>query len=301
LPDGMLPDVVYDEGVVTEIDHPVHARVTKPPILAWAALKIHETAPDLAFLREIYEPLARWNAWWFDQSEGGNAGLAQYNHPYSSGLDDNPLWDEGMPIVSPDLNTYLCLQMKALGQIAAALGLRTEADQWRERSVALVQRMVANLWDAKAGYFRALRLGSPIQTLTPFNLYPLWTDDLPPEIRDLLVGHLKNREEFWGTIMLPTVARNDPKFSPGIMWRGPVWANINFFFIEALQTTGFHREAEELQAATLEMLMQPGGIYEYYHAETGRPPADAAPMFGWSAAVFIDLAIRASSLKNIDN
>jgi putative isomerase len=134
LPDGMLPDVVFDEGVVTEIDHPVHARVTKPPILAWAALKIHQTAPDLDFLREIYLPLTRWNAWWFDQSEEGIHGLAQYNHPYSSGLDDNPLWDEGMPVVSPDLNTYLCLQMKALAQIAAALGLETEAVQWKARS-----------------------------------------------------------------------------------------------------------------------------------------------------------------------
>jgi putative isomerase len=59
LPDGMLPDVVFDEGVVTEIDHPVRARVTKPPILAWAALKIHQSAPDLDFLREIYLPLVR--------------------------------------------------------------------------------------------------------------------------------------------------------------------------------------------------------------------------------------------------
>ncbi len=47
LPDGMLPDAVYDEGVVYEIEHPIRAEVTKPPILAWAALKLHETDPDL--------------------------------------------------------------------------------------------------------------------------------------------------------------------------------------------------------------------------------------------------------------
>ena len=35
-------------------------------------------------------------------------------------------------------------------------------------------------------------------------------------------------------------------------------------------------------------------IYEYYHPETGEPPPKAAPIFGWSAAVFIDLAIQAS-------
>ena len=38
--------------------------------------------------------------------------------------------------------------------------------------------------------------------------------------------------------MLPTVARNDPAYNHEAMWRGPVWANINYFFIEALQKNG---------------------------------------------------------------
>ena len=234
-PDGMLPDVVFDEGVVTEIGHPIRARVTKPPILAWAALKIHSTAPDLDFLSEIYRPLVRWNAWWFDQSERGADGLAQYNHPYSSGLDDNPLWDEGMPVTSPDLNTYLYIQMKALGQIAAALGLETEAARWESRSEYLIRLMVEKLWDETSGVFRALHNAKPVPVLTPFNLYPLWTGNLPSRIRDRLLMHLQNPDTFWGEWMLPTVARNDPKYSPETMWRGPVWANINYFFIISIK------------------------------------------------------------------
>ncbi len=42
------------------------------------------------------------------------------------------------------------------------------------------------------------------------------------------------------------------------------------------------------------MIMAHKGIYEYYNAETGEPPATAVSTFGWSAAVFIDLAIQAS-------
>ena len=93
LGDGMLPDAVYDDGVIATIDHPITAEVTKPPILAWAALKLHETDPDPDFLEEIYMPLVRWNAWWFAMNDDDVDGLVQYNHPYSSGLDDNPLWD----------------------------------------------------------------------------------------------------------------------------------------------------------------------------------------------------------------
>ena len=291
-PDGMLPDVVFDEGVVTEIGHPIKAKVTKPPILAWAALKVHETAPDIDFLIQIYRPLERWNAWWFEQSDEGIDGLAQYNHPYSSGLDDNPLWDEGMPVVSPDLNTYLYHQMQALGRIAGMLGLEAEAARWQERSESLVRLMIERLWDEESGVFRALHRGKPVPVLTPFNLYPLWTGALPLGIGKRLLEHLKSPREFWGKRMLPTVARNDPNYSPETMWRGPVWANINYFFVEALEINGLHDDARTLREATLDLLRQTNGIYEYYNPETGEPPVTAAPMFGWSAAVFIDLAIR---------
>jgi hypothetical protein len=40
--------------------------------------------------------------------------------------------------------------------------------------------------------------------------------------------------------------------------------------------------------------MSQPSIYEYYNSETGEPPATAADAFGWTAAVFVDLAIQAS-------
>jgi glycogen debranching enzyme len=292
LPDGMVPDVVFDEGIVSEINHPIKARVTKPPLLAWAALKIHEEAPSITFLREIYEPLKRWNAWWFEQSKDDLKGLAQYNHPYSSGLDDNPLWDAGMPVVSPDLNTYLYIQMNALEKIARKLGLLSEAVEWAKRSKELVENMINNQWDEKTGLFRAKKNGETIHVKTPFNLYPLWTGRLPNQIQSQLLNNIKNPNSFWGEMMLPTVARDDPNYDSDTMWRGPVWANINYFFIEALKCVGENKLAHQLQASTLEMISSQAGIHEYYNPETGRPPATAAANFGWTAAVFIDLAIQ---------
>ena len=294
LPDGMLPDAVYDEGVIAEIDHPIRAEVTKPPILAWAALKLHETHPDLGFLQEIYVPLVRWNAWWFSMNDDDVDGLAQYNHPYSSGLDDSPLWDYGMPVESPDLNTYLCVQMGSLAMMAEALGMEAEGAMWRRRAAAIVRRMIADFWDEEAGLFWALRDEQPVRVVTPFNLYPLWTGQLPVPIRDRLLAHLTNPEMFWGENAIPSVARNDPHFDPRTMWRGPVWVNINYFFIEALRQIGAYDLAHSLLEKTLDLVMRQSSIYEYYDAETGEPPTTAADTFGWTAAVFIDLAIQAS-------
>src|SRR5690606_2498622 len=130
----MLPDAIFDEGVVSEIHHPIHARVTKPPVMAWAALKLYKTDNDIEFLKEIYEPLKRENAWWFEHNDDDKDGIVQYTHPYSSGLDNSPLWDFEMPVESPDINTYLILQMNALAEIAKLLGKHDEAAIWKNKS-----------------------------------------------------------------------------------------------------------------------------------------------------------------------
>jgi hypothetical protein len=298
LPDGMIPDAVYDEAVVADLEHPLRAEVTKPPIMAWAALKLHETDPDLDFLEEIYVPLVRWNAWWFSMNDDDADGLAQYNHPYSSGLDDSPLWDYGVPVESPDLNTYLCVQMGSLAMMAEMLGMEAEGAMWRRRAAAIVRRMIEDYWDEEAGLFRALHDNQPIPVVTPFNLYPLWTGQLPEAIRDRLIAHLTAPDEFWGKYVIPSVARSDPHYDPETMWRGPVWVNINYIFIEALRLVGEHALARTLLEKTLDLVMSQPDIYEYYSSETGEPPATAAGAFGWTAAVFIDLAIQAGHREN---
>lgn len=295
LPDGMIPDVVHDEGVVDWIDHPVGARVTKPPVMAWAALKIFESDEDEAFLQEIYPALVRWNRWWFDKRASGIEGLAEYRHPYSSGLDNNPLWDHGFPVVSPDLNTYLVVQMDSLATIAEILGDAEGARTWRRRAEMTMESMVASLYDCEQGLFWALQNDKRIPEITPFNLYPLWTGRLPEEIEVRLIEHLVSPTRFWTNFPLATVAKDTPNYDPKIMWRGPAWININYIFHEALQRAGRETLAQQLNEHTIELISRNEGIFEYYNPETGVPPSTAAPSFGWSSALFVDLVLACHS------
>lgn len=292
--DGMIPDAVHDEGTVTHLTFPVDADVTKPPLIAWAAWKIYELSHDAEFLNEIYEPLVRWNRWWFEHNDADGDGLCEYRHPFSSGLDDSPLWDDGMPVTSPDLNTYLCLQQEALSKIAHVIGLEDDAAMWALRADAIVVRMIDALWDEEAGLFWAHRAGRRIEVRTPFSLFPLLTGRLQPAIADRLVAHLADPREFWSRYPVPTVALDDPKFDPWQMWRGPTWVNVNYLLIEGLARTGYVEMAQELRRRTLDLIASQDDIYEYYHPVSGRNPPKAASLFGWSAAVYIDLAIQAS-------
>ncbi len=295
-PDGLIPDAIHDEGTVTRLTFPIEADVTKPPLLAWSAWKLYETDGDREFLDEIYEPIVRWNNWWFERNDVDGNGLCEYQHPYSSGLDDSPLWDDGLPVESPDLNTYLCLQQEALSKIADQLGLKADAAMWLRRADLQAARMVRWMWDERAGLFRANRprQGEQVMVNTPFSLFPLMTGRLPPDITHRLVEHLIDEQEFWPRYPVPTVALNDPKFDPLTMWRGPTWVNVNYLLIEGLQRTGHRELAAELRRRTLELLCLHDDIYEYYQPQTGAVPPKAASIFGWSSAIFIDLAIQAT-------
>lgn len=292
--DGMIPDAIHDEGAVTHLDHPIDADVTKPPLIAWAAYKLYEHDGDSEFLDEIYEPIVRWNNWWFENNDIDGNGLCEYRHPYSSGLDDSPLWDEGMPVESPDLNTYLYLQQEALAKIAEVIGKEDDAELWRGRAEAMARRMIDLAWDADNGLFWARRNGARVNVRTPFNLFPLITGQMPPDISNRLVAHLKDERQFWSRYPVPTVAMDDPKYDPFQMWRGPTWVNVNYLLIEGLQRSGYPDLVREFRQRTLDLICCRDDIYEYYHPLSGENPPNAASMFGWSSAVFIDLAIQAA-------
>lgn len=292
--DGMIPDAIHDEGVVTHLTFPIEADVTKPPLLAWSAWKLYEVDGDREFLDEIYEAVVRWNRWWFDHNDTDGDGLPEYQHPFSSGLDDSPLWDDGMPVTAPDLNTYLVLQEEAIARMAEVIGEQGDAAAWGGRADRLAERMIDKLWDPEAGLFWAMHEGARVNVRTPFSLLPLITGRMPAEIVDRLIEHLTNPDEFWTRYPVPTVAKNDPAYSPLEMWRGPSWVNINYLLAEGLSRVGRDDLARELRRRSLEMMQSSDDIYEYYHPETAEIPPKAAPLFGWSSALFIEMAIEES-------
>lgn len=295
-PNGMFPDAIHDEGLVTHLEHPIEGDVTKPPLMAWAALKLYEKSGRIDFLQEIYEPLVRWQQWWTDENRNSK-GLYIYRHPYSSGLDDSPLWDYGMPVAAPDLNTYLYIQCQSIARIAELIGETEDAARYRAEAQTLAGRMLATLWNAERGLFESLHDGQPIPVLTPFNLLPLWIDAFPADITARLAKELTDPATFWSDYPLPTVALNDPHFDPITMWRGPTWPNINYLFVDALTHVGQLELAAQLRRKTLDMIMTHGDIYEYYNPITAENPPKAAPSFGWSSACFIDLAIQETAAQ----
>lgn len=309
-PDGMLPDVIWDAGVLASAgdlgrddrersraqlggrDEPAATPITKPPVAAWAAWKVFEAGGDRAFLADVYGPLSRTQRWWLEASDPDRDGLPDYTHHYSSGLDDSPLWDGGGPLGATDLVAHLVGQADHLALIAAELGRpAAEVACWRAQASALTGRLVALRWDARAGAFWARRGDGSVRVRTPFGLLPLGTGRLPAPIADRLVADLIDPRRFWTPHPVPTVAADEPAFDPRQMWRGPVWMNVNHLLVGALRRAGYRDVAAELRERTLALVVGTPDCCEYYDPRSGERAPGATSSFGWTAALFSDLAL----------
>jgi glycogen debranching enzyme len=88
------------------------------------------------------------------------------------------------------------------------------------------------------------------------------------------------------------VSRDDPAFAADRMWRGPVWVNTAWLLAHGLRLQGHDTEADALEEAVLRLVLDAGGPAEYFNPDTRRRATGATRCFGWSAALFLDLAVR---------
>lgn len=86
-----------------------------------------------------------------------------------------------------------------------------------------------------------------------------------------------------------TASKSSSAFDPRRYWRGPVWVNVNWFFIQGLERYGLQAEADELRRMTLELVSR-SGFFEYYDPRSGEPLGVSD--FSWSAALTLDLLLR---------
>jgi len=309
---GQLPDVVHDDGILASSDDlPPGDRdnlrragsaiadptapipLTKPPLAAWALRSLDGLVDDPGWFDDAWATVARSQEWWFAHSDLDGDGMPEYGHPYSSGLDDSPIFDGELPVASPDLAAYLILQDDLLASRARSVGDAEAADRHTaraERTLALLEGM----WDDDAGFFRSSGAGAPLPAETAVSLLPLLTGRLPGRIVSRMLEALDDPDRFATPWAVPTVAARDADFSAERMWRGPVWVNINALVAEGLAVSGHAERSRELVEATLRLVQHAGGPHEYFNPLTGAKARTATTSFGWSAALCIDLAVRAT-------
>lgn len=192
------------------------------------------------------------------------------------------------------VNAIYSLNLRALSRLNHAAGNNGIAQHWEELAHKVSVALVEKCWDESRGAFFNLsgRDEKRYPVLTIQSIMPIILPDLPYRIADTLVrDHLLNPKEFWLPFPVPSVAANEPSFSPqslvgdskwGFHWRGASWINTNWFLVHGLRQYGYHIPASHIAQKSLEMVAQ-SGFREEFNPITGQ--GYSAESFGWSTQV----------------
>lgn len=285
---GVIPDFVNDRYISWNF--------CKPPIHGWLLVNLSHDRDflDLTKLREIYEPLALWTNWWFEHRDYRRDGLPFYNHGNDSGWDNSTLFINRSPIQSPDLISFLVLQMEFLSFAAKELGLPDQSTKWGEKSGLLLSRLVNHFW--KDHHFVAFDLWQNTIESQSLQLYlPLVLGKrLPSYIVKRLFRSLHN-EGYVTKFGLASESVNSPFYKGNGYWRGPIWPAPTLLLYEALNECGFKKEAQEIRRKFF-YLVNLSGFAENFDALTGEGYNDFH--FSWTASVYFSLIQDTNNLSH---
>ncbi len=172
--DGLVPHIVFHKPSPTyfpgpeiwgSVEQPMGTTgITQPPVAAITVRKLYEEGvnKELAMqkAKELFPKLLAWHRWFQTARDPHGTGLVATLHPWESGMDNSPAWDEPLHNVPVDpIPPYV---RKDLGHVDSAM--RPKQEEY-DRFLTLVYRFRAVNYDCTKLYF-----------LSPFRVTDLCTN-----------------------------------------------------------------------------------------------------------------------------
>lgn len=279
-PRGALPDWVNDGSRAYTC--------VKPPIHGWAIRWLHERGfVSSEQLAEAFPILSNWTEWWLRERVIASRKLPHYYHGNDSGWDNSTVFDSGTPIESPDLPSYLVLQLDVMAEIAGMLGDAATARQCSKLADELLKSLIEELWVDGRFMARNVWTGQLIRSTSLLTFQPLVLGDrLPSHIFDALVAQLLD-DGFLTEHGLATEQVTSPHYDADGYWRGPIWGAPTLLIVDGLRRGGRADIGRDI-AQRFCAVVSRSGAAENFDALTGDGRRDLA--YTWTASVFLALA-----------
>ena len=320
LPSGLVPHMRYGSGRPdTHLGPlPTSSSLTQPPMYAHAIKVLRDSGFRVG--EDIIERARRGLVWLSDHRRSAE-GLVYIVHPWESGNDHSPRWDDwGAPgggadtydqsartawnkalmaeveleadgssrwssrfVVCPaGFDAYVAFNLSELADV-------TGDGELRARAAAIAEAMDAYLWDDSEGLWSDLAVvgGGPSVTVPISDgiMGALVTAD--EDRADRALQQLTLPDRFgapWGP---SNVARSHPVYHPGGYWRGAAWPSVSYLLWLALRRWGREAEAAQLARTTAEAAVSSGWA-EYWTPETGSGLGARPQSWTGLAAVMLD-------------
>lgn len=260
--------------------------ITKPPVHGWCLMRLMEIGEvDQSVLEFMYPKLVKWTEFWFTERDDDNDGVPNYTEDgCDSGMDNATVFDVKAKLETPDLSSYLVLQMKAMAVIARRLGDEDAAKGWDARSEKLLSDMYEHFW--KNDRFVCTVSGTHEFDPEPTAHLPLMAialgEHLDKDIFAKCVAELENR--FMTDCGIASEDPKSSKYERDSYWRGPMWAPQVYLTLDGLRRGGRADLAKEIARRYCDTIKyQSGGNFENIDPTNGK--GLRASGFSWTSAV----------------
>ncbi|MBT9456446.1 MAG: hypothetical protein IV097_07475 [Burkholderiaceae bacterium] len=299
---AVLFELQHESGRLPDFANDLQAywRFTKPPVHGWTVAQLRrQSAWTLERSTQMHDWLAAQARSWLATAPEG--GLPAYDHGNDAGWDNATVFLQGTPLQSPDLSSFLILQLEELAALAEGLSRPEQARDWGKQADALFERLMSQLWTGERFVARladgtVVEDGDSLIAYTPL----LLGSRLPAAIREQLLAEVFEPGRFLSTHGLATESQRSPHYRADGYWRGPIWAPTTMLFVDAMDRCGRPDLGDELARRFTAMcagIGATGGLAENFDAQSGAPLRD--PAFTWTSSVALLLGHRLLKKKNM--
>jgi hypothetical protein len=256
------PQVYPHEGVPT----------TSAPFFTWTNWEVYTVTKNRLFLRDAYASGARYIRYMETERDRDGDGMYEWG-PYGIIENVRDGWnvvfqlfsegtDEGRDISHEldvlDLTAEMANEMYCLRMMARELGDTAGVREWStkfDRTAALINRY---MWDPQDRFYYNVSMdsnsfvfeGASLKRKELIGFLPLWAHVASKKQAAELVKHLTDPKSFWRRYGIPTIAADDPQYTPFVdgccRWNGPVWLLWDYIVMRGLRNYGYNDLAEKV-------------------------------------------------------
>jgi glycogen debranching enzyme len=181
--------------------------------------------------------------------------------------------------------------------MAQELGDTAGVREWSrkfDRTAGLINRY---MWDPQDRFYYNVSMdsnsfvfeGASLKRKELIGFLPLWAHVASPQQAKDLVKHLTDPKSFWRTFGVPTIAANDPQYTPFVdgccRWNGPVWLLWDYIVMRGLRNYGYHDIANQVGSKLMDAVsMQLSINHHFWESYSPDYPVQESPSnYIWDA------------------
>jgi hypothetical protein len=250
---------------------------TSAPFFNWTNWEIYRIGGNKEFLRDAYASGARYIRFMERSRDKDGDGMFEWG-PYGIIENVRDGWnavfqlfsggeDEGRDISGEldalDLTLQMANEMRCLRDMAAELGDPEGRKEWDGKFTRTAALINTFMWDLKDKFYYHISMsdhsfafeGESLKRKEIIGFLPLWARVATKERAKELLAELRKPASFNRPFGVPTLAANDPQYTPFVdgccRWNGPIWQLWDYMLVDGLRNYGYAKEANELGARML--------------------------------------------------